>query len=1376
MQRSGIAALRRIACVVAGLALLPSAVLAATYTWNAASGSFTDASSWSPLRSAPAVTDVLLFDGSVTPTAAVTGLVTQTIAQLVVQNGAAVTFASPASATLTIAGDAGADFDVNGATLTTLAGNVIILAIGAGATGTVRNAGVVALQGGGHRVLPADADALHFQSGGKFVSDVGMTGNPFGNAGTANVVVFETTSAFVFRAGANPFGLLQPASRVTFQAGSLYRHESVNQPSLAGRTYADIEWDNGPTTLTASSGTAPWSADHLHLVSGVLNVTAALPLTVRNDLDVSAGATFNYSPSVTPATLTLGGTGAQSISSTNDAAAGTGNLTLGPLANVVVGGASAPVVAAGDLVVQGSLSFPGKLSCAGASRVVMAPGSVLTPSAGWVDGPLALSVPAGSPSLNFPVGDAAGPSPVNLSFASVGSSGSVVVRASAGDHPLLVGSGLNAARSVNRWWRVGPVGGAMPPPLFTTCDATLNFTPGDLDPGTVPASLIVGKFDTPTWTLPTFAFGPPWSIVATGLSSFSDFAVAEASSCPAIAVAPATLGPGNSGSPFAATLTASGGTAPYTFAVVIGSLPPGLSLAPGGALTGTPTTAGSYAFTVAATDAGACGGTRSYSFVVNGPCPAISVAPPTLPDGLISTAYGQSVTASGGTAPYTFAITAGAAPTRLGLSPAGVLSGTCSALGVFGFDVTATDANGCTATLAYSVTVGCPIIAVFPSVLLGATAGVPFSASCAGGGGTAPYSFAVTSGSLPPGLSLAPGGALTGTPGASGSFPFTITATDADGCTGNRAYAMGVAPGDVVSVGPAPSCISSAHPCVVVPVNFTRFDPTPMRAYSITVQLSPELAACGPQFTSAGFLPPGSGGTFFFVTPGAPGQYVVDESTLGEPCGVTGSGTLFNISLTSSAPSYTSGAVTVTSVTVRDCANAPLPGVPGSGATLTIDWTGPGAIADLAAAQHKTGNDADGTTKIGLTFTPPGDAASVEVWRHPFGGYPQYDENGGAVPALPASPTSAALAGWTLTPVTASGQSDEPAARDFWYYVAFSTDACGNVSAVSNRTNGTLDYHLGDVADGFTACAGENAVTIADLTLLGANYHLHPPVNGALECLDVGPTTDYSVNARPTTDNFLDFEDLMLYSINFAQVSSPSLAAAPAREDGAGASAVWIEAPKLAAAGARLQAFVRVRGEGDLQGVSARLRWDAGVVRPVGFASGGWLESQGGVVFGAGEGGVDGALLGVGARGMSGEGALAVVEFEALREGDPGISLARAEGRDADNRRVALAGASAESGPSPPARTSLGPAFPNLFRGTTSLRLALAHGSAVKLAVYDLGGRRVRSLLDAELPAGERLVTWDGRDDAGLALAPGLYVVRFVASGDAQSHRVLLVR
>jgi hypothetical protein len=171
-------------------------------------------------------------------------------------------------------------------------------------------------------------------------------------------------------------------------------------------------------------------------------------------------------------------------------------------------------------------------------------------------------------------------------------------------------------------------------------------------------------------------------------------------------------------------------------------------------------------------------------------CPAITLSPSTLPNGEAGTAYGPvSITASGGTAPYAYAVTAGALPDGLTLDSDGTLHGTPTAGGSFTFTVTATDDNGCTGTIEYTLQTGCPAITIEPATLPAAQKGVAYSQTLTASGGTGPYTFAVTAGSLPPGLTLDPNtGVLSGTPTANGSYSFTVTATDANGCTGSQAY------------------------------------------------------------------------------------------------------------------------------------------------------------------------------------------------------------------------------------------------------------------------------------------------------------------------------------------------------------------------------------------------------------------------------------------------------------------------------------------------------------------------------------------------------------------------------------------------------------
>ncbi|MCC7599482.1 putative Ig domain-containing protein, partial [Janthinobacterium sp. FW305-129] len=361
---------------------------------------------------------------------------------------------------------------------------------------------------------------------------------------------------------------------------------------------------------------------------------------------------------------------------------------------------------------------------------------------------------------------------------------------------------------------------------------------------------------------------------------------------PTITVAPTVMPAMTAGVAYSQGITAANGTATYSYAITGGSVPTGLSLAPDGTLSGTPTAAGPFNFTVTATDSstgsGPYTGSRAYSVTVaagapvagavsatvaygssanpitlnlsggaatsvavasgalhgtatasgtsitytptagyGGPDsftytasngvgtsapatvtltvsgPTITVAPSTLPAAAVGTAYSRNVTAANGMAPYAYVVSAGALPAGLSLSSGGVLSGTPTAGGVFNFTLRATDSSTgsgpYSGARAYSLTVAGPTITVAPSVLPAMTAGVAYSQGITAANGTGPYSYAITAGTVPTGMSLAPDGTLSGTPTAEGPYNFTITATDSSTgsgpYTGSRAYSVTVAAG-----------------------------------------------------------------------------------------------------------------------------------------------------------------------------------------------------------------------------------------------------------------------------------------------------------------------------------------------------------------------------------------------------------------------------------------------------------------------------------------------------------------------------------------------------------------------------------------------------
>jgi hypothetical protein len=86
----------------------------------------------------------------------------------------------------------------------------------------------------------------------------------------------------------------------------------------------------------------------------------------------------------------------------------------------------------------------------------------------------------------------------------------------------------------------------------------------------------------------------------------------------AITISPTSLPQATKGTAYSQTLTASGGTAPYTYAVISGALPTGLSLSSGGVISGTPTVAGYFSFTARATDNVAATGSQAYTLYVSG--------------------------------------------------------------------------------------------------------------------------------------------------------------------------------------------------------------------------------------------------------------------------------------------------------------------------------------------------------------------------------------------------------------------------------------------------------------------------------------------------------------------------------------------------------------------------------------------------------------------------------------------------------------------------------------------------------------------------------------------------------------------------------------
>ena len=230
--------------------------------------------------------------------------------------------------------------------------------------------------------------------------------------------------------------------------------------------------------------------------------------------------------------------------------------------------------------------------------------------------------------------------------------------------------------------------------------------------------------------------------------------------------------------------TVSGGTAPYTWSET-GALPPGLSFNGNGAVSGTPTTAGSYTLTVTVTDSTApTKQTNSQQITITISSSNLTITWQTPAAGTVGTAYTWTPCAvNGGTPSYTWTWS-GTLPPGLSMSPTtGVVSGTPTTAGSYSVGITVTDSTSptkLTGSSSFTLTINAEApLAVSCGTLPGGTVGMAYSANvCTSSGGIGPYTW-TWSGTTPPGLSInSSNGQISGTPTAIGSYPDTITATD----------------------------------------------------------------------------------------------------------------------------------------------------------------------------------------------------------------------------------------------------------------------------------------------------------------------------------------------------------------------------------------------------------------------------------------------------------------------------------------------------------------------------------------------------------------------------------------------------------------------
>ncbi len=310
----------------------------------------------------------------------------------------------------------------------------------------------------------------------------------FNSTGTANTLIFGGSAAQTYTVGANT---------------SLPTNLTTRVNNAAGVTFGD-----GTTKTFTIAGT-------MDIRSGVLTVTGT--------------STLAY---LSGALLTYTGTSAQTTG---------GAFLTSMIAGVTVNiNNAAGVNLNANRTINGTLSFTTGNLITGANTMIMSSTGTVSGAAqgtGWVAGNLQKNVATGaSVSRTFEIGGATTYRPATVLFASVSTAGNLVatVSQSAGNHPQIANSGLDAAKSVTRFWTLTNSG-----IVFTTYSSTFNFVAGDVPGGAITANFIIRKYDAPNWSTTTLGSANALNTSATGLTSFSDFAIGESTGTPAVSTQPA---------------------------------------------------------------------------------------------------------------------------------------------------------------------------------------------------------------------------------------------------------------------------------------------------------------------------------------------------------------------------------------------------------------------------------------------------------------------------------------------------------------------------------------------------------------------------------------------------------------------------------------------------------------------------------------------------------------------------------------------------------------------------------------------------------------------------------------------------------------------
>jgi hypothetical protein len=457
-----------------------------------------------------------------------------------------------------------------------------------------------------------------------------------------------------------------------------------------------------------------------------------------------------------------------------------------------------------------------------------------------------------------------------------------------------------------------------------------------------------------------------------------------------------------------------------------------------------------------------------------------------------------------------------------------------------------------------------------------------------------------------------------------------------------------------------------------------------------------------------------------------------------------------------------------------------------------IDTTGPAAVVwepQMTAELHPCRTTPNANNSIDLMWTNTGDVVKNHIWILSYGDamggdptnhYPEYENHQEPASITAPDPYGASPQnGWvkyTVDPVPATfPYALTGMERGYYYVTIFAQDAAGNMSEAPEAPfyRESISYWPGDVVV-------EGQVLDNDVAMLtgawGRGVVSNLPWDDAYNVIDVGPSTDYMRRSRPTPDNKIDIEDLMMFAMNYYNTNYTNYI-----RNFPETNPIEISLNSQSAADQLVVELVLDGNAGFVKGLNIPVSYGNGL-HLLDVASGEVWPEGSLLLHTNADGRVTVSIAAMGADAVvEGNGVIATLTF-AVTGANTDLALEHMTARTCDNQEIEI-----ENNPTGnvdngdvvnviPAHSYLGSNYPNPFNPSTTIQFGIKEAGFVKIKVFNARGQLIRTLVNDSKAAGTYQATWNGLDENNRPVASGVYIFRMETKGKVQTTKGILIK